>query len=174
MPVLLILVALVQDAELPEPPFEAKVTTKRALVRKEPKALSEVAAEWKWKDEVLVQEASGDWRKARRIEKRDEQGKAVLGAGGWLHRSCLMEAELFKAKEEAMGGDPARGAESNAYAKGWDPKTEAEYKATHGMQADFERVDWLEKTPSYRRDSRGLEEKLRRFMKEGNLGGRGS
>ncbi len=151
---------MVQDP--PKPPYEATVQVKSAVVRDGASSTAEPLGTVKLRDTVTVLEIQGTFARV----KATIDGKEVEG---WISSKSIMDSPTYKSTVQAAGGDPKAGAESHGYTKGFDPKTEADFKSTEHLEAEYAKVDGMEST-EFRRDLVKQDKKLREFRKAGNLG----
>lgn len=145
--------------EKPKPPYEATVTVQEAVVRAGTSSLSKIVATLKLRDKVTVLE----------IQKGVARVKLADGREGWISERSILDSPTYLSKEQAAGGDPSAGAESHAYAKGFDPETESKLRSSEGLDAQYAQVDRLE-SMAFRKDAQTLAGKLEAFRKAGGLG----
>lgn len=159
MEILVTLILWLQDEKLALP-YEGTVTVQEACVRQTQRSLSKIVATLKEKEKVTVLE----------LKDRKARVRTAAGIEGWVDERSVLETKAYVAKEQAAGGDPTKGAESHAYAKGFDPETESRLKSQKNLGAQYAALDKLEATPAFRRDARELDRRLVEFRKAGRLG----
>jgi hypothetical protein len=157
-----ILVALFAQDE-PKPPYEATVTVKETRIRETARSTGKTVAILTVRQKVQVLEHSGSWARVKGLDG-DAKDKE-----GWVTRAALLDTPTFVSKEEAAGGDPAKGAEAAGYTKGFDPQTEKEFRASENLNAEYDKIDKIEKSP-FRSDGALREQALADFRKGGALG----
>jgi len=157
-----ILVSLFAQDE-PKPPYEATVTVKETRLRETPRNTGKSVAILTERQKVQVLEHKESWARVKGLEGEAKDKE------GWVTRAALLDSETFVSKEEAAGGDPKRGAEAAGYTKGFDPQTEKEFRASENLNAEYEKIDKLEKA-KFRSDGGYREQALADFRKTGTLG----
>ena len=86
---------------------------------------------------------------------------------GYVNRSTVIDKKKY-VPPAAEGSEGSSGGVALA-TKGFSPQMEKEHKEKNNLQAAYAKLDRMEATPAYLRDSDKLDARLAKFAKEGNL-----
>lgn len=118
--------------------------------------------------------------------KQGEQFKFLDWDGAWVkvivppdrvayvHKSAVIDNKNFEAmpkdqQASIKGFAPGQGGDVAMGTKGFNPQMEAEHKNKNNLYKAYEKLDRIEKTPTYLSDLSQLDRRLAEFAKEGNL-----